>query len=426
MPELSFRPSVLALALLTAGAGLMGCAPDGARPIDPVMAPPRQNQPLSQGPEEIERPRGEIERPRGGPEQMQPVAVYRPGQNEPAVVLSRDTLVDFVLETRGLDALLNLMRLELARAEAESRGIEVTEADVQAEVNRTLRQAVPPDNDLTDAQLEQYLGELLARQQLSRAEFDVIMETNANLRAVAIPMAREMATDEALQETFRARYGQQVEIRVMAFRTMQDLTQAKARVESGEDFAKVASEVSEENVSAMRGGLLEPFTRTAGYPEPFKEAAFSLEPGQVSDAVEAEGAFWLIKQEKKIDPVAVKFEDVKDKLREQIAVQFADEVIDQQRQSISARLATEQLSIVDPVLAEQLKARLARLAPPERETGDIDAQLEAESAATTRSATRQAQTPASQPAMELEAATQEATPEATSEATTQPAQVIDK
>ena len=357
---------------------------------------------------------------------MQPVAVYRPGQNEPAVVLSRDTLVDFVLETRGLDALLNLMRLELARAEAESRGIEVTEADVQAEVNRTLRQAVPPDNDLTDAQLEQYLGELLARQQLSRAEFDVIMETNANLRAVAIPMAREMATDEALQETFRARYGQQVEIRVMAFRTMQDLTQAKARVESGEDFAKVASEVSEENVSAMRGGLLEPFTRTAGYPEPFKEAAFSLEPGQVSDAVEAEGAFWLIKQEKKIDPVAVKFEDVKDKLREQIAVQFADEVIDQQRQSISARLATEQLSIVDPVLAEQLKARLARLAPPERETGDIDAQLEAESAATSRPATRQAPAPASQPAMELEAATQEATPEATSEATTQPAQVIDK
>ena len=68
-----------------------------------------------------------------------------------------------------------------------------------------------------------------------------------------------------------------------------------ARVKSGEDFSKVAKEVSTDPVSASRGGEIGPFRRGDLVPE-FEKAVFPLKVGEISDIVETQFGFHVIKK----------------------------------------------------------------------------------------------------------------------------------
>src|SRR6185503_1220394 len=61
---------------------------------------------------------------------------------------------------------------------------------------------------------------------------------------------------------------------------------ALTRAKAGEDFAKLATETSEDS-SASRGGDLGFFKRGMMVPQ-FEEAAFALQPGQISEIVETQ------------------------------------------------------------------------------------------------------------------------------------------
>lgn len=68
------------------------------------------------------------------------------------------------------------------------------------------------------------------------------------------------------------------------------------RIESGEDFAAVAGEVSEEPGALARGGLLEP-GRKGTWVEDFWVAASALEVGEVSPVIRTEYGFHVLKLE---------------------------------------------------------------------------------------------------------------------------------
>jgi peptidyl-prolyl cis-trans isomerase SurA len=74
----------------------------------------------------------------------------------------------------------------------------------------------------------------------------------------------------------------------------QQLLDLKARAEKGEDFAMLAQIYSEDLVSARNGGDLNFAKRGAMLPE-FEGAALALKPGEMSDIIESQYGFHLIK-----------------------------------------------------------------------------------------------------------------------------------
>lgn len=75
----------------------------------------------------------------------------------------------------------------------------------------------------------------------------------------------------------------------------------RARAESGEDFAELATEYSQDPGSAARGGDLDFFGR-GRMVAPFEEAAFQLDPGEISPVVETAYGYHVIKLEERRQP----------------------------------------------------------------------------------------------------------------------------
>jgi peptidyl-prolyl cis-trans isomerase D len=107
------------------------------------------------------------------------------------------------------------------------------------------------------------------------------LDTPEQVRARHILVSLDPAADEATRAAARAR-----------------LDAAKKRIEAGEDFAAVAMEVSDDPGSKASGGDLGFFKRGAMVGA-FEDAAFSLEPGTLSGAVETPFGLHLIRVEEK-------------------------------------------------------------------------------------------------------------------------------
>jgi peptidyl-prolyl cis-trans isomerase D len=89
------------------------------------------------------------------------------------------------------------------------------------------------------------------------------------------------------------------------------------RVTAGEDFAALAEEHSEDSASGTKGGDLGFFTR-GRMVKAFEEAAFSLSAGEVSDIVETQFGFHIIKVEAKEAEQARPLEEVAEEIREEL------------------------------------------------------------------------------------------------------------
>ena len=273
-----------------------------------------------------------------------------------SVKVTRDELYRPLVQAHGLDLLMSLVRLDMVEQEAAARNITVTAQDVADERAKTLskmfEKAKPADYD-------EYLKQFLEQQHLSAEEFDLVLQTNAYLRKIAAPMVAGRLTDAELKIAFNARYGETVRVRHIALRNLQQVAEAQRRLNAGESFADVAKAMSINPATGPLGGEIQPFSRAnPGLPDLFKNTAFALEPGKVSDPIQVDGQYHLIKLEERIPPKLVKFEDVKQSLRQDLDEQMTFEAMKQIRNEL-ARRALDAMKIYDPVLRQQFQDKLA-------------------------------------------------------------------
>ena len=311
-----------------------------------------------------------------------------------------------LIEAYGLNMLAKIAQLQVASQDAKSRNVQVTEQDVAAETERYLATLFNEDRDPVLKQMngeleraqaandaakvaqvredlrrerERLLDQLLQQQKLTRADFDLVMQINTHLRKVALATVdKNQLSDDALRQAFNTLYGEKAQVRHVALNNIQEATEAKRRLAEGQPFEQVAREMSRNQQSGALGGELPPFTRDSpGYPQQFKDVAFGLQQGQVSDPVAADGAYHLIRLEQKVPPKLMKFDDVKEDVREYLYDRLIESRVRELRNEVQREVVTT-LVVRDPELKRQYDAQVNRINREDelRDRTDIRRELE--------------------------------------------------
>jgi peptidyl-prolyl cis-trans isomerase C len=148
---------------------------------------------------------------------------------------------------------------------------------------------------------------------------------------------------------------QEVHARHILVETKEEAEEVIKRLKNGEDFATVADEKSKD--TNAKGGDLGFFTRGQML-KPFEDAAFALEPGQVSEPVQTQFGWHVIKVEEKRDQPLPSYDEVKEAIMAQLIQQKAQQVVTNLRDSAT-------IDVVDPELKRSLDdAAMRGEAPP--------------------------------------------------------------
>jgi len=243
-----------------------------------------------------------------------------------------------------LVACLGLPGLALAQGAkpvATIDGVAITEQDL-ALAREDIGSAIP---NMSDEQKRKYLVDyVLDLKMLARsAEKQKVADTPEFTRKLAYlreralmeaMMAREAAAAVAgdrLQKFYdEAVKGLPPEEEANARHILvKEEAEAKAvveRIKKGEDFAKVAGEVSKDPGSGKEGGDLGWFTKDRMVPE-FAEAAFALKSGEVSAPVKSQFGWHIIKLEGKRTKPVPPLDEVKDELSRYVVQKAQQEMI---------------------------------------------------------------------------------------------------
>ncbi|MET0314980.1 MAG: peptidylprolyl isomerase [Hansschlegelia sp.] len=127
--------------------------------------------------------------------------------------------------------------------------------------------------------------------------------------------AKSAVTDERMRKLYEdtaknMKPEEEVHARHILVKTEDEAKKVEERLAKGEDFAKVANEVSIDPGSAKRGGDLGFFGHGQMVPA-FEEVAFKLEPNKVSEPVKTQFGFHVIKVDEKRTRPVPPFEQVR-------------------------------------------------------------------------------------------------------------------
>jgi foldase protein PrsA len=221
--------------------------------------------------------------------------------------ITANDVYQLMLKQVGAQAVEQLITERLVDREASKANIEVTDADLNAEIDRI--KANFPDDDTFNQQLMAagYTLEALKAQLVSQVKLTKLVEPQVEL------------TDADLQTYYdqnKASYETPEQVRAshILVETREEAEEILTKIKGGSDFAELAKEHSKDG-SAAQGGDLNYFGKGQMVPA-FEEAAFALEVGGVSDIVESQYGFHIIKLTDKKAPATATFEEKKEEIRE--------------------------------------------------------------------------------------------------------------
>ncbi|HHY47450.1 MAG TPA: foldase [Firmicutes bacterium] len=222
---------------------------------------------------------------------------------------------DNLVKQGGKQVLTAMIREELIRQAAAKEGIQVSKADVDAEI----------------ADLEKQFGSaggldmVLAQYGMSRADLENQVRTNLMLEKLATKDVK--VTEDELKkyyEEHKSDYREPEKIKARHI-LVPDEKQAKeilAKLNEGADFVQLAKEKSTDPGTKDKGGDLGYFTRGTMDPA-FDKAAFSLKVGETSGVVKSAYGYHIIRVEDRKPEKQLTLDEVRDKVERQVKRQKA-------------------------------------------------------------------------------------------------------
>ena len=263
--------------------------------------------------------------------------------------LSRLTPGDFEQNQREdllLEKLENLIKdgVQVTEAEVKQTFIHDTE-QVNVEYMRVDPARFVPQVEMSDADLSTYYQEHLERfrKPEQRRLGYVVVDPEWFAALVEVTDGQIAQYYEQHKEEFRQE--EQVRARHILFKIAQqagaeeearvrgEAETTLQRIQAGEDFATLASQLSEDPVSAQQGGDLGFFKR-GEMVKPFEEMAFGLKPGVVSDPVRTDFGYHLIKVEEMQEAGYEPVEAVRAELRTRLAREEARRLAEAKAQAV--------------------------------------------------------------------------------------------
>ncbi len=208
----------------------------------------------------------------------------------------------------GMLVLDEMIDEALVRNECAQRGITVSEEEVQQELEAQFGYDRNPPTPVPVTDTEPFT-ETLAPTEAPMTEAQFEENATAFFRQVrgatgfAEEDFRQLLRSALLEQELRAEIeaevpttAEQVRARHILVETRAEGEKVLAALEDGGDFAELAQEYSIDPGSSENGGDLGWFPRDAMV-EAFSEAAFSLQPGEISGLIETDYGFHIIRVE---------------------------------------------------------------------------------------------------------------------------------
>lgn len=225
------------------------------------------------------------------------------------------------LKTKILD---QIIRFELLYQECQKEGVEIDDAEINQQIEGQ------KSNFSSDDEFRLALEQLGTDEAALRSK----IERNLAIQRLINQKFKPTVTDKEAKKYYNANPDEfKEEERVKAshilikvdaddYQSKKDAAKKQIegileRVRNGEDFAELAKKYSDCPSSAQGGDL--GFFSKGQMVKPFEEAAFAMEPGDISDVVETEYGYHIIKVTDKQGPKT--FDEAKDDIKRTLGKQ---------------------------------------------------------------------------------------------------------
>lgn len=249
--------------------------------------------------------------------------------NEP---VSREELGEFLIARYGQEKLEILINKKIIEHACREKGIDVTPAEIEADLQITLGEM--------NVDRKTFLDKVLAARHLTLYEWkeDVV---RPKLLLTKLCRDRIHVEDQDVKEMFESRYGEKIEAQVIIYpKDTNDHVRMKVYEEirkSAEAFDREARQQGDANL-ARAAGHIKPICRHVGVPA-IEHAAFALQPGEISAEIGTpQGDIVIIKCLGRIAPEK-------------------DRSLEKEREALSKEVFEKKLQLMIPVVFKELQAQ---------------------------------------------------------------------
>ena len=212
----------------------------------------------------------------------------------------------------GEDVLESEIAQLLLQQALKEAGLSVTEPDLEAEVRHAAELAGMADNE-GQVELDAWFVTVTEQQGITKSQYmRTAVWPSAALKKLTVKEVQ--VAEEDLNKAFTANYGERVRCRAIVLGTMrraQEVWDKARRNPSVEFFSDLAEEYSIEPTSKALRGEVPPIQRFGGQPQ-LEQAAFGLEPGQLSGIVQLGDKFLVLRCEGRTERIDVDQAEVQD------------------------------------------------------------------------------------------------------------------